>query len=340
MSILLMLTSAAVRRSLLSCALWHWVWDSRLSISNGFRGIFRRCACCPPPDRPGTAPENPLRQTGLRMSSQLTQEELDTESMAADLAGTTLQDTDATRILEDFAHLRWFHGSLSRHHASATLLQNGRDGCFLLRASEQNRAALTLSVRALDSVKHFSITCNGGVYSMSRTITFGSATEFIRYFEAQPVISGESGVLTQLTVPYPRKVDEFIDYDQVRILTPFKAVASAAKPTEIDLSIVSKEGYLTKLGRIHKSWKTRWFVLWKDQLKYFKDRGASESVGSVDLRACTAVEPDTSMQKLYCFKLVSADRTLVMFASTQSEMDGWVKCLQWKIDSYRKAERA
>ena len=52
-----------------------------------------------------------------------------------------------------------------------------------------------------------------------------------------------------------------------------------AEKTEVpdapDLSTASKEGYLTKLGRLHKVWKTRWFVLYKNELKYYKARGVS-----------------------------------------------------------------
>lgn len=41
------------------------------------------------------------------------------------------------------------------------------------------------------------------------------------------------------------------------------------------LQTASHEGYLTKLGNVKKSWKNRWFVLWKNELKYFRDRAVS-----------------------------------------------------------------
>ena len=51
--------------------------------------------------------------------------------------------------------LRWYHGRQSRHLATSLLMQNGTEGCFLLRMSDNGSGQLTLSVRAHDSVKHF-----------------------------------------------------------------------------------------------------------------------------------------------------------------------------------------
>ena len=231
--------------------------------------------------------------------------------------------------------IRWFHGRLSRHYTSSILMQNGKDGYFLVRQSEHNSGQLTLSVRGLDSVKHFSIVVReGGVYAMGRTIVFGTAGEMIKYFESQPVVSGESGVLTQLTHPYPREVNELVDYDTIRILTPYKTVSSPGRPAgAADLSVVLREGYLTKRGKIRKNWKTRWFVLGKETLKYYTERGRDDALGTIPLRECTAVEIDSTHDKLHCFRLVSPRRTLVMFASTQNDADAWVSAIQWKIVS-------
>ena len=228
-------------------------------------------------------------------------------------------------------------------------MQNGKDGYFLVRQSEHNSGQLTLSVRGLDSVKHFSIVVReGGVYAMGRTIVFGTAGEMVRYFESQPVVAGESGVLTQLTHPYPRDVAEFVDYDTIRILTPYKAASSPGRPSATtttttttsaaELSVVLREGYLTKLGKIRKNWKTRWFVLGKETLTYYTERGrrsSSDALGTLHLRDCSAVEADATHGRLHCFRVVSPRRTLVMFASTQSDADAWVSAIQWKIVSAR-----
>jgi len=39
--------------------------------------------------------------------------------------------------------------------------------------------------------------------------------------------------------------------------------------------LASKEGFLTKQGWYVKNWKTRWFVLTKNELSYYADRTVS-----------------------------------------------------------------
>ncbi|KAB1282955.1 Dual adapter for phosphotyrosine and 3-phosphotyrosine and 3-phosphoinositide [Camelus dromedarius] len=81
-----------------------------------------------------------------------------------------------------------------------------------------------------------------------------------------------SGTLIVLKHPYPRKVEEPSIYESVRVHT-----AMQTGRTENDLvptapSLGTKEGYLTKQGGLVKTWKTRWFTLHRNELKYFKDQ--------------------------------------------------------------------
>lgn len=64
-------------------------------------------------------------------------------------------------------------------------------------------------------------------------------------------------------------------YESVRVHT-----AMQTGRTESDLvpnapSLGTKEGYLIKQGKIVKNWKTRWFTLHRNELKYFKDQTVS-----------------------------------------------------------------
>lgn len=98
-----------------------------------------------------------------------------------------------------------------------------------------------------------------------------------------------------------------------------------------------QEGWLTKQGSEHKTWKTRWFVLTHDILYYFKSNKPKEVlVGSIHLRGVTLME-DRSLNKKFCIKLAAkksftkstewVNRSYFLVAKTQVEMDEWMKAL-------------
>ena len=65
------------------------------------------------------------------------------------------------------------------------------------------RLGQTLPVRALQRVLLVLMACRihsqRGVMSMGRTNVFGTVTDFVKYFSASPVISGDSGALRPTT---------------------------------------------------------------------------------------------------------------------------------------------
>ncbi|ELW63360.1 Dual adapter for phosphotyrosine and 3-phosphotyrosine and 3-phosphoinositide [Tupaia chinensis] len=63
----------------------------------------------------------------------------------------------------------------------------------------------------------------------------------------------------------------------------------------------TKEGYLTKQGGLVKTWKTRWFTLHRNELKYFKDQMSPEPIRILDLTECSAVQFDYSQERVNCF---------------------------------------
>ncbi|KAG2466601.1 MTP protein, partial [Polypterus senegalus] len=194
----------------------------------------------------------------------------------------------------------WYHHDLTRHATEALLLTNGKDGSYLLRKSNEGPHSYALSVRAKDSVKHFHVTRSGSAYTFGFN-EFSSLKDFVGHFANQPLIGSETGVdtwtsrsaphadlrrvshvllfllgtLIVLKNPYPREVEEPSIYESVRVHT-----AMQTGRTEDDLipsapSLGTKEGYLIKQGAIVKSWKTRWFTLNRNELKYYKDKMVS-----------------------------------------------------------------
>ena len=95
--------------------------------------------------------------------------------------------------------LDWFHPNLTRHTAESILLQNGKDGTYLLRPSSKGGGEYALSVKFEHSVKHFNIVWTGA------NITFGHGTfknigDFVEHFKNKPLIGTESSQLVLLKV--------------------------------------------------------------------------------------------------------------------------------------------
>ncbi|XP_057309550.1 dual adapter for phosphotyrosine and 3-phosphotyrosine and 3-phosphoinositide-like isoform X2 [Hydractinia symbiolongicarpus] len=228
--------------------------------------------------------------------------------------------------------LDWFHPNLNRHHAEALLIQNGKDGSYLLRTSTSHDGEYSLSCRCADSVKHFQIGWDGVYYTFGMG-TFNSLAEFVKHFENKPLIGGESGVLTILKFPYPRDIEEPDKYETVRVHAEWKD-----RPTSMNddvcqpASINSKEGYLTKQGGRFKSWKARWFVLCKNELKYYKTKGDKVPIRTLDLNKCTTIEEDFNTGKEHTIRIEMPDRHFFVFAATQSEKQEWLDILQWKMN--------
>lgn len=101
----------------------------------------------------------------------------------------------------DIECLDWFHPNLNRHTAESILLQNGRDGTYLLRPSSKGGGEYALSVKFEQSVKHFNIVCNG-ISIVFGHASFRSINEFVEHFKNKPLIGTESSQLVLLKVSY------------------------------------------------------------------------------------------------------------------------------------------
>uniref|UniRef100_A0A5F9CXC0 Dual adapter for phosphotyrosine and 3-phosphotyrosine and 3-phosphoinositide n=1 Tax=Oryctolagus cuniculus TaxID=9986 RepID=A0A5F9CXC0_RABIT len=235
-------------------------------------------------------------------------------------------DEDA-ELLQD---LGWYHGNLTRHAAEALLLSNGCDGSYLLRDSNEQSGLYSLSVRAKDSVKHFHVEYTGYSFKFGFN-EYSSLKDFVKHFANQPLIGSETGNLIVLKHPYPRKVEEPSIYESVRVHTAMQTGRTESDLVPTAPSLGTKEGYLTKQGGLVKTWKTRWFTLHRNELKYFKDQMSSDPIRILDLKECSAVQFDYSQERVNCFCLVFPFRTFYLCAKTGVEADEWIKILRWKL---------
>ncbi|OCT99955.1 hypothetical protein XELAEV_18005739mg [Xenopus laevis] len=231
--------------------------------------------------------------------------------------------------------LGWYHANLSRHAAEALLLTNGQDGSYLLRNSNSKSNSYSLSVRARDSVKHFEVLQCGSFFKFGFN-EFPTLKQFVEHFANQPLIGSESGTLILLKHPYPCTVEEPSIYESVRVHTAMQTGRSESDLVSVAPSLGTKEGYLTKQGGRVKSWKNRWFILSRNELKYFKDKVSAEPIRTLDLTECSAVQFDYSQEKVNCFCMVFPLRTYYLCAKTGAEADEWIKMLRWKMSQIKK----
>ena len=234
------------------------------------------------------------------------------------------------------SELPWYHGSITRHIAEALLMANGIEGSYLLRdGSEPN--ALCISVRGKDSVKHFRIAIEGQVFKFGIT-EFNTLDSLITHFANQPLLGGNSGTLVLLKYPYPKVVEEPDNYESITLQSTVRSGATQQdlqQQTQAN-SLASKEGFLTKQGWFVKSWKTRWFVLFKNELSYYADRNKDKPIKTLDLTDCQGCYPDDTTGKKNCFSLEYPDRTWYFYANTKEEQNEWMEMIKWKLKQIKK----
>ncbi|EDQ85881.1 uncharacterized protein MONBRDRAFT_28839 [Monosiga brevicollis MX1] len=100
-------------------------------------------------------------------------------------------------------------------------------------------------------------------------------------------------------------------------------------------------GYLTKQGRVRKTWKRRFFELSDDgHLRYFTVAGKDKEQGSLNLKKVRAVIPGAKCvvqwhpqaNPNYCFGILACDRELFLFADTKDELQGWLQAIRQVVD--------
>lgn len=229
--------------------------------------------------------------------------------------------------------LDYFHPDLDRHKAECILLQNGQEGTFLIRNSSQQNEYV-VSVRAANAVKHFQLFWKDSHFLFGHGC-YETFEDLYYHFSNKPTLVGESGIPTLLVNPYPRTVSEPAIYDTV---VSHAESSTAENNFRKEFSINSKDGYLTKLGSIFKTWHVRWFVLKNNELKYFKNSADKGSLRILDLDECREckMEEAAFRGKTHVFKLVFDWRTFYMFAASEDESKEWVRVINWRMK--RKAK--
>ncbi|XP_052685305.1 dual adapter for phosphotyrosine and 3-phosphotyrosine and 3-phosphoinositide-like isoform X1 [Crassostrea angulata] len=229
---------------------------------------------------------------------------------------------------EQVETLSWFHPGCDRHTAESLLLQNGVDGTYLLRPSSKP-GDYALSVRCDSSVKHYPLTWTGTNYKFGHG-EFESVQDLLHHFQNKPLIGSESGQLTLLNYPYPRVIDEPNMYDTIRVHAEFSTADDYTRGPEF--SINSKEGFLTKLGSTFKTWRTRWFVLQKNELRYYKHKTDKTPIRALNLDECSECQRDGSHKgKFNVFRVVFKWRTFYMYATTEQECNDWISLINWRL---------
>jgi len=93
-----------------------------------------------------------------------------------------------------------------------------------------------------------------------------------------------------------------------------------------------KEGYMVKCGNSHKTWKTRYFVLKRDQLEYYREKTDTAPVGVVDLTlSCKIVFAKPEKYKRDFLLEVTpgyGKRTYLFQCENAEEQDNWAATLR------------
>ncbi|CAN9510861.1 unnamed protein product [Ophioblennius macclurei] len=101
------------------------------------------------------------------------------------------------------------------------------------------------------------------------------------------------------------------------------------------------QGYLFKRSRRKpKTWKRCWFILRDDRLLYRKSHKEGAVVLFEDLRLC-AVKSADSVDRRFCFELVSVQKCCALQADSEQLKAAWLGALQGSIDlAYRERAEA
>ena len=247
--------------------------------------------------------------------------------------------------------LDWFHPLLTRHAAECMLIDNAPEGSFLLRPSSDGEGYV-LSVKLSSSVQHVRVNVGpGGKFHFGNS-SFESVRGLKRHFELEkPVIGGDSNIRVVLKYPYSRFVEESHLYTEIvhHAVTNYinessesdtdsgtpshgSSSSSSTSPANLlTMAVASKEGYLTKQGRIRKTWRIRWFILRNQFLSYYRTKQHRKPLGTLDLTDAISVDLDNSKEKEFCFRVIMPSRTWYFLGNSVEDSQQWVELLRMKL---------
>lgn len=239
----------------------------------------------------------------------------------------------------------WYHPNMNRNAAEHILIGTNKVGSYLLRNySRGGPDDLTVSVKYPSDIKHFPVIWKGDGYLFGKH-KFNNLGKLLEHFENIPAIgtvdnahSGET-IQVELRYPYPR---ETYDDDRTFYGEISNHMESGARPADIhstlseisdpNFEIRQKTGYLTKRGDRIKSWKSRWFVIQKNWLRYYSDKDSARPKGIVDLSKALDCKEDDSFSN--GFTLTVPKRIYYIQAASADERASWMEMVLWKLDYY------
>lgn len=109
-----------------------------------------------------------------------------------------------------------------------------------------------------------------------------------------------------------------------------------------------REGFLTKMGEVHKNWKRRYFKLTETSLEYYSPTqiygffSNANPLGTIALKGCFINRvSEEQIGKKFCFSIdpPTLTRTYFIYADTEVEMENWIYSIQQVITSLAPKSR-
>ena len=234
----------------------------------------------------------------------------------------------------------YFHLNMDRHVADCYLMQTGCLGSFLLRNSSihgEDYYNLVLSVRGYHSVKHFQIKWDGQFFTFGLQ-TFNDLDTFLMYIRSTPILGESSGSFLTVKRGISKSTSEN-RFDSVYACTSdleyVDPIFHSPSPSP-ELSIASKEGYLSVQTKYFKKWQTIWVVINKMTVYCFKTKELRNAYQTFDLREY-AVRIDNDSPLKNGFKLVNCKREIVFRTNTNEEVHSWLYLINWKLQNCKES---
>lgn len=90
---------------------------------------------------------------------------------------------------------RWYHGQLTAKEAERMMLENGRNGSFLVRESQRQPGDFVLSVRMRDRVTHVIIRRKDNKYDVGGGLQFDDLVSLVEHYRHYPMVETTGDVL-------------------------------------------------------------------------------------------------------------------------------------------------
>ncbi|KRZ00759.1 Tyrosine-protein phosphatase corkscrew -like protein [Trichinella pseudospiralis] len=90
---------------------------------------------------------------------------------------------------------KWFHGYISGREAEQILMEQGRNGSFLVRESQSTPGDYALSVRQDNQVTHVMIWCKDNRYGVGGGDEFSSLKDLVEHYRRSPMVETSGSVV-------------------------------------------------------------------------------------------------------------------------------------------------